>query len=141
MSGILKNINAEKLQGNLSIPSVSATTISGDTFFGDGSNLSGVLTGVTATSPTENSYLLFKNDTWSATTELNIYMNFESPDSYDYITPYNMVVDSFTGSTAMTITLTYTGNTYTLGTTLPQFSTLNVDTDTAGLVLLNGRRL
>lgn len=141
MSGTLKNINAEKLQGNLSISSVSATTISGNTFYGDGSNLSGVLTGVTATSPIENSYLLFKNNTWSATTDINIYLNFESPNSYDYITPYDMVVDSFTGSTAMTITLTYTGNTYSLGTNLPQFSTLNIDTDTAGLVLLNGRRL
>lgn len=37
-----KNINAEKIQGNLSIDSVSATTISGGTYYGDGSNLTGI---------------------------------------------------------------------------------------------------
>ena len=37
-----KNINAEKIQGNLNITSVSATTISGTTFYGDGSNLTGI---------------------------------------------------------------------------------------------------
>ena len=36
---ITKNINAEKIQGNLDINSVSATTISGGTFYGDGSGL------------------------------------------------------------------------------------------------------
>ena len=43
-----KNINAEKIQGNLDINAivgvtVSATTISGGTFYGDGSNLTGVI--------------------------------------------------------------------------------------------------
>lgn len=56
MSSILKNINAEKLQGNLSISSVSATTISGNTFYGDGSNLSGVLTGGTDVFVTGGTY-------------------------------------------------------------------------------------
>ena len=37
-----KNINAEKIQGNLNITSISATTISGTTFYGDGSNLTGI---------------------------------------------------------------------------------------------------
>ena len=37
-----KNINAEKINGNLNITSISATTISGTTFFGDGSNLTGI---------------------------------------------------------------------------------------------------
>jgi len=42
-----KNINAEKIQGNLNITSISATTISGTTisgttYFGDGSNLTGI---------------------------------------------------------------------------------------------------
>jgi hypothetical protein len=56
LSSILKNINAEKLQGNLSISSVSATTISGNTFYGDGSNLSGVLTGGTDVFVTGGTY-------------------------------------------------------------------------------------
>jgi hypothetical protein len=37
-----KNINAEKIKGNLNITSISATTISGTTFYGDGSNLTGI---------------------------------------------------------------------------------------------------
>ena len=42
-----QNINAEKIQGNLSIlgitgTSISATTISGGTFYGNGSNLIGI---------------------------------------------------------------------------------------------------
>jgi hypothetical protein len=37
-----KNINAEKIQGNLSISAITATTISATTFFGDGSNLTGI---------------------------------------------------------------------------------------------------
>jgi len=37
-----KNINAEKIQGNLNITSISASTISGTTYYGDGSNLTGI---------------------------------------------------------------------------------------------------
>ena len=58
-----KNINAEKIKGNLNITSISATTISGTTFYGDGSNLTGISnTFVTGTTFNSNQATVTRND-------------------------------------------------------------------------------
>ena len=58
-----KNINAEKIKGNLNITSISATTISGTTLYGDGSNLTGISnTFVTGTTFNSNQATVTRND-------------------------------------------------------------------------------
>jgi len=73
-----KNINAEKIQGNLTINSISATTISATTYFGDGSNLTGIsntfVTGFTYNDA--NTFTISNNDGTSFNSSINIMTGF-----------------------------------------------------------------
>lgn len=74
-------------------------------------------------------------------TSISINLNFEEPKSYNYITPYDLVISSYQTSTPMTVDLSISSVTYILGATISQYSDLLITTDTAGLIILNGYKI
>ncbi len=94
-----KNINAEKIQGNLNITSISATTISGTTFYGDGSNLTGIsntfVTGFTYNDA--NTLTISRNDGVDLSTSINTMTGLTVNGT--------LVVDTFSATTYTGLTL------------------------------------
>jgi hypothetical protein len=73
--------------------------------------------------------------------------NFESssftanPYTFIYLAPYDLTFDSQYASPALSYTLTTTGGTYTIGSTLNQFDSLTVSANTSGIIVLQGKKL
>jgi len=105
-----------------------------------------ILTDVTyPTGTPQDADLLQYNGTsgqWEPVTSkgLNVYLNFESATSFDYVVPYDLTFDSFATSVAMTTTFIVSGSPYTFGTLLNQYDILVVTTDTPGLITLTGSK-
>jgi hypothetical protein len=105
-----------------------------------------ILTDVTyPTGTPQDADLLQYNGTsgqWEPVTskDLNVYLNFESATSFDYVVPYDLTFDSFATSVAMTTTFIVSGSPYTFGTLLNQYDILVVTTDTPGLITLTGSK-
>ena len=91
--------------------------------------------------PMDGDYLIYDGGSWNATSSITINLNFEEPKSYNYITPYDLVVSSYQTSTTMSVGLSSSGITYSLGTTINQYGVLLITTDTAGLIILNGYKI
>jgi len=72
---------------------------------------------------------------------IEVFLNFEAADSFDYVVPYDLQFDSFATSVAMTTTFVVSASPYTFGTPLDQYDVLTVTTDVAGLITLVGVRL
>ena len=61
--------------------------------------------------------------------------------SYLYISPDRMIIDSYTSSSNMNISLTLNSVTYSFGQTIEQFGELSVQVDRSGLLILKGYKL
>lgn len=93
---VTKNINAEKIQGTLDgVSSISSTTISATTFYGDGSQLSGVQNYYT-TGATLNGYTAYfdRNDSLSAYT-LDLSSLSGIPDTNTFVTGFTYNENKF----------------------------------------------
>jgi hypothetical protein len=93
-----KNINAEKIKGNLNVNSISGTTISGGTFYGDGSNLSGI--------SSDNFYV-----TGGTFNDVNSLIYF---DRNDTLSAFTVDLSNITSVDTFVTGLTYDSNTYDL---------------------------
>ena len=72
---------------------------------------------------------------------IEVFLNFEAAGSFDYVVPYDLRLDSFATSVAMSTTFLVGTFPYSFGTPLDQYDVLTVTTDMAGLITLVGVRL
>jgi len=72
--------------------------------------------------------------------DINVYLNFESATSFDYVVPYDLTFDSFATSVPMSTTFLLGTFPYSFGTPLNQYDILTVSTDTPGLITLTGTK-
>ncbi len=153
-----KNINAEKIQGNLNITSISATTISGTTFYGDGSNLNGISSVTGYTYNNANTFTIGDNNGGTFNASINIMTGFtvnngtgdgfvtinstsgqeleinQRGNNFNYSTPNIKVGD--TGSKGANMMIGSTGGigSYPSGS----YPGLNLNTTTGDIFLFNG---
>jgi len=153
---VTKNINAEKIQGTLDgVSSISSTTISATTFYGDGSNLTGINSdNYYTTGATLNGYTAFfdRNDSLSAYT-LDLSSLSGIPDTNTFVTGFtynenkfeisdnnggifNAIINSMTGLTVngdlSTTTINVFGDSYLGGgVTASTLDIVNLGTGTS----------
>ena len=72
---------------------------------------------------------------------IEVFLNFEEADTFNYIVPYDLVFNSFTTNVSMTTSFLLGTFSYSFGIPLDKYDVLTVITDTAGLITLEGERL
>jgi len=118
-SSIYVNVTGDTMSGNLVVPELSATSVSATTYYGDGSNLSGISTDnffTTGTTLYGNTLYFNRNDILSAyTTDLSY---------YDYSIPIDLLSENL-------VNLGIDLNTHTGDTNNPHQTTLSNLTSSA----------
>jgi hypothetical protein len=73
--------------------------------------------------------------------DIEVFLNFEAADSFNYIVPYDLIFATFSTNVSMTSSFLLGTFSYSFGTQLYRYDVLTVTTDTAGLITLEGERL
>lgn len=112
-----------------------ANTVSALEYYGNASGLTDIsISGVTGL----ESRLVNVENLFS------ININFEVVEEFNFIAPYNFVIDTITGTTAFSAVSIYNttlSSSATTGTTINQYDSLIISSSTIGLVVLNSEKL
>jgi hypothetical protein len=110
MTIVTKNINAEKIKGNLDVNSISATTITGNTFFSGTTNLSNVINDIASQYSADTS--VFLNLSGGTVTGQTFFTNGLSANTISATTYLGLPIDVFvTGATYTNGSILFTNNT------------------------------
>jgi hypothetical protein len=167
MTIVTKNINAEKIQGNLDVNSISATTITGDTYFSGSTNLTDIINNISSQYSADTSVFLhvsggtvtgsttFTNglfvDTISATTYQNLPIDvfvtgitYNNNNQFTFTNntggTFNILFNEFSGITVNGITNSTELSTMSItATSISNVDTLDFNTNYTGNTILAGR--